>query len=204
MMILVLVGAETPLAYLVIPFAMIGLGLGITGPARTSVILTTPPPRLIGSGAGINSAAGLAGYALGIITSSVFLSGMAGNALASQLRQAGVPQDAIVKLQSAWGGVFARAMSGDYTELPAQAEQALTAHFAPAFTTAMGQTMLVMGILAAAAAVAIYLAMERGLQGSMMQAPAAAGNVAVSIPASAPVPAPDPALEATGGTLEKA
>ena len=188
MISLVFVGTETPLAYLIIPFAMIGLGLGITGPARTSVILTTPPPRLIGSGAGINSAAGLAGYALGVITSSVFLSGVAGTALANQLRQAGVPQDAIAQLQTAWGGVFARAMSGDYTKLPAQAEQAITAHFAPAFTSAMGQTMLVMGVLAAAAAVAIYLAMERGLQGSMMQAPAGAARAPVAAPVNAPEP----------------
>ena len=188
MISLVLVGTETPLAYLIIPFAMIGLGLGITGPARTSVILTTPPPRLIGSGAGINSGAGQAGYALGVITSSVFLSGLAGNALANQLRAAGVPQNAIVQVQSSLGNVFARAMSGDYTELPAQADQALKTAFAPAFTTAMGQTMLVMGLLAAAAAVAIYIGMERGLQGSMMQAPAASAPVTAPVTASMNVP----------------
>lgn len=184
MVVLGLLGTTMPLAYLFIPFGVVGLGLGITAPARTSVILTTPPPRLIGSGAGINSAAGQAGYALGVITSSLFLSGLAGSALASQLRQAGVPQTAIAQLQSAWGGVFARAMSGDYSKLPAGVDQAITAHFAPAFTTALGQTMLVMGGLAAAAAVAIYVGMERGLQGSMMQAPAA----------TAPESAPEPVL----------
>ena len=174
MIVLALVGTETPLPYLIVPFAVVGLGLGITGPARTSVILTAPPPRLIGSGAGINSAAGQAGYALGVITSSLFISGLAGNALANQLRQAGVAQDTITQVQSALGGVFARAMSGDFTKLPANADQALTAYLAPAFTTAMGQTMLIMGGLAAAAAVAIYIAMERGLKGSMMEAPAGA------------------------------
>jgi hypothetical protein len=195
MMLLALVGTATPLAYIVIPFGMVGLGLGITGPARTSVILTTPPPRLIGSGAGINSGAGQAGYALGVITSSVFLSGLAGSALANQLRQAGVPQNVIVQLQSSLGNVFARAMSGDYTKLPAQADQALKTAFTPAFTTAMGQTMLIMGILAAAAAIAIYVGMERGLQGSMMQAPAAAKAATVTAPEFTPVTAPEPTPE---------
>ena len=43
---------STPLALLFFPFALIGFGLGLSGPARTSVILSAPPPRLIGSGAG--------------------------------------------------------------------------------------------------------------------------------------------------------
>jgi len=199
MIVLAPIGTQTPLYYLIIPFTAVGLGLGIAGPARTSVILTAPPPRLIGSGAGINSGAGQAGYALGVITSSVFLSGLAGNALANQLRQAGVPQDTITQVQSSLGNVFARAMSGDYTKLPANADQSLTALFAPAFTTAMGQTMLIMGGLAAAAAVAIYLAMKRGLQGSMIQAPAGAVTAAAAVAAPAVEPTPehiaDPATE---------
>ena len=30
---------DTPLAYLILPIALLGLGLGISGPARTTVII---------------------------------------------------------------------------------------------------------------------------------------------------------------------
>jgi len=172
MIMLSLIGIETPLPYLAAPFAMVGLGLGITGPARTSVILSAPPPRMIGSGAGINSAAGQAGYALGIIASSLLISQLAGESFAGRLRQVGAPDATIAQVQSAWGSVFAGAISGDFARLPVGMEETMVQHFAPTFTTALGQTMLIMGGVVMATAIAIFVAMERGLQGSLIQAPA--------------------------------
>ncbi|MBK8051002.1 MAG: MFS transporter [Anaerolineales bacterium] len=101
------IAVDTPLAYLVVPITILGLGLGITGPARTSVILSAPPPRLMGSGAAINTAAGQSGYALGVIVSSLLVTTLATNALNTQLHQSNASPALIAQVNSAWSSVFA-------------------------------------------------------------------------------------------------
>ncbi len=76
---------DTPLAWLALPILLTGLGLGIAGPARTTVILNTPPRRLVGTGAAINSAAGQSGFALGVIFSSLLITTLADGALRAEL-----------------------------------------------------------------------------------------------------------------------
>jgi hypothetical protein len=160
---------DTPLSYLVLPLTVVGLGLGLAGPARVAVIISVPPPQSIGSAAAINSAAGQSGYALGVVLSSLLVTALADNAFQAQMRLANLPAAVIAQINSVWENVFARAMSGTYTKLPAEASQWVTTQFAPAFTTGLAQTLLVMAGLTAAVAVVIFIAMERGLKGSLME-----------------------------------
>ena len=134
-----------------------------------TVIISAPPPQSIGSAAAINSAAGQSGYALGVIFSSLLVTALADNAFQAQMRLANLPAAVMAQINSVWENVFARAMSGNYTKLPAEASQWVTTQFAPAFTTGLAQTLLVMAGLAAAVAVVIFIAMERGLKGSLME-----------------------------------
>lgn len=154
---------NTPLALLILPIALIGFGLGLTGPVRTSVILSAPPPRLIGSGAGINSAAGQSGYALGVILSSILVTTLADGVLRSQVRAADLPPAALAQLDRLWGSVFARAMAGTYTGLSAEAVAWLRLQFAPAFTAGLANTLVIIAGFVLVTAVFIFVAMDRKL-----------------------------------------
>lgn len=162
---------DTPLAFLVLPIALLGLGLGVSGPARTSVIISTPPPRLIGSGAAINSAAGQSGYALGVIVSSFLVTVLADGALRAQLRRVDLPVEVMTQIESVWKNAFARALSGTYTGLSPEAAQWVTVQFGPAFTSGLAQTLLIMAGFVTAAAILIFVGMPRGLQGSLITLP---------------------------------
>jgi MFS family permease len=63
----------TPYWQIMIPMLIMGFGFGISAPPRTVVVLTTPPPGLTGMAAGVNTAAGQSGYALGIVLSSILI-----------------------------------------------------------------------------------------------------------------------------------
>ena len=159
---------DTPLAFLVLPIAVLGLGLGISGPARTSVIISAPPPRLIGSGAAINSAAGQSGYALGVIASSFLVTMLADGALRTRLQQANLPGDVMTQIESVWKSAFARALSGTNTGLPPEAAQWATTQFGPAFTSGLAQTLLILAGFVTVAAIVIFVGMPRGLRGSLI------------------------------------
>ena len=160
---------DTALAYLMLPIALIGLGFGLAGPARTSVILSAPPQRLIGSGAGINSAAGQSGFALGVMVSSLLVTTLADSALRTQLQAANLPRATRAQLDKLWTDVFARSMSGTNIGLSDEASRWMQMQFAPAFTAGLSDTLLIMALMVAAVAVFIFVAMERGLRGSLMQ-----------------------------------
>ena len=96
------IATDTPYVYMVLPLALMGLGLGIAGPARTVVVLSAPPPSLIGMGAAINTAAGQSGYALGIVWSSFVLTGIANNTFDAQLHQAGISPIVVQSLNNVW------------------------------------------------------------------------------------------------------
>jgi hypothetical protein len=162
---------DTPLAFLILPIGVLGLGLGISGPARTSVIISAPPPRLIGSGAAINSAAGQSGYALGVIVSSFLVTMLADGALRARLQQANLPSEVMTQIESVWKSAFARALSGAYTGLPPEAAQWATTQFGPAFTSGLAQTLLIMAGFVTVAAIVIFVGMPRGLQGSLITMP---------------------------------
>lgn len=172
-----LLQVDTPLVYLMLPMTLLGLGLGISGPARTAVIISAPPPRLIGSGAAINSAAGQSGYALGVIISSFLVTVLADNSYRSLLQQADLPTHVVAQLDSAWRNLFARVMSGSFTDLPPEAAQWMTTQFAPAFTSGLAQTVLVLSGAVTLVAIFIFVGMGRGLKGSLITPPEAIPDV---------------------------
>jgi MFS family permease len=163
-----LIRVDTPLAWLVLPIALLGFGLGITGPARTTVIINAPPPRLTGSGAAINSATGQSGYALGVIVSSLLVTVLADGALRAKLRQANLPGDVTTQIESVWKNSFARALSGAHTGLPPEVAQWVTTQFGPAFTSGLAQTLLILAGFVTVVAIGILVGMPQGLQGSLI------------------------------------
>jgi MFS family permease len=164
-------GVDTPFFYLMFAIALIGFGLGLAGPARTSVILSAPPPRLIGTGAGINAAAGQSGNALGVIVSSLLVTTLADSVLRRLLAVSSLSPAVKAQLDSLWVNAFARAMSGGYLDLGPEATLWLRQQFAPAFTAGLAETLLILAVIVATVAVFIWVGMERGLQGSLIQPP---------------------------------
>lgn len=162
---------DTSLALLIFPITVLGLGIGIVGPARLTVIVSAPPPRLMASGAAINSAAGQSGYALGVIISSFLVTLLADGALRAQLQHSNLPNDMMVLLEGIWKDAFARAMSGAYTGLTPELAQVATTQFGPAFTSGLAQTLLIMAAFLIVVAIFILVGMPRGLRGSLITPP---------------------------------
>jgi MFS family permease len=159
---------DTRYLWLIVPLAVMGLGFGIAGPARTVVVLSAQPPPMIGLGAAVNAASGQLGYALGVIMSSLFVTSMANTSIQAQLRQNGADSALIAQINAAWDSLFAKAMSGDLSSLPPNVAQAITAYFADSFTTGLGQMLLLLALVLTGTAVVIYLGMHKGLRGSFM------------------------------------
>lgn len=103
---------------------------------------------------------------------------LADGAFHAQLRQANLPTATIAQIDSVWGSTFARARSGTYTNLPATATQWVTMQFAPAFTAGLANTLLIMAGVVIAVAIFIFVAMERGLKGSLIPPPEQSANTA--------------------------
>ena len=163
------IATTTSYLYMILPLALMGLGQGIAGPARTVVVLSAPPPSLTGMGAAINSAAGQSGYALGIVWSSFLLTGIANNTFDAQLRQIGISPLVVQRLDSVWNEIFARTVSGNAGETSSDLAQWVNAQFATAYTAALGQTLLAMAGVLAIVAVVLFIGMKRGLKGSFVQ-----------------------------------
>lgn len=166
-----LIQVDTSLAMLIFPITVLGLGVGIAGPARLTVIVSAPPPRLMASGAAINSAAGQSGYALGVIISSFLVTMLADGALRAQLHQSNLPNDVMVQLEAIWKDGFARSMSGATTRLTPELAQVATTHFGPAFTSGLAQTLLIMAAFLFIVAIFILVGMPRGMRGSLITPP---------------------------------
>jgi hypothetical protein len=104
---------------------------------------------------------------------------LADGAFHAQLSQANLAPAVIAQIDSVWQNTLARAMSGNYTRLPLQATQWVTHQFAPAFTTGLAQTLLVMAGLVVGVAIFIYVGMERGRRGSLMTPPVSATSTSL-------------------------
>jgi len=160
---------DTPYWQLVVPFMLMGFGFGVATPARTVVVLTVPPPGIVGMAAGVNTAAGQSGFALGTILSSLLVTIFANQHFTEQLKQANVPPEVINVLSSAYDNVFARVISGDLTRLPESVVQTVTVSFGEAFSVGLGETYLVIAMLLVGSAVAIFLGMNKGLKGTFIE-----------------------------------
>lgn len=187
---LVFLRVDTPYIYLIIPMLVMGFGLGIATVARTVVVLTAPPPGLVGMAAGINSAAGQSGFTLGILISSALVTFFADRHFLQALKETNAPQSMIDAASNAFQNLFSRAMSADYSRVPEGVQETILATFAQSFAVGLAQTFLVLGIVVAVAAVIIYFGMSKGLKASLAE-PFDTTRGAASPPSTAePIPPP--------------
>lgn len=161
----------TPYWQLLLPLLIMGFGFGIAAPARTVVVLTTPPPGLTGMAAGINTAAGQSGFALGVIVSSILVTLFADRYFIRQLEQTNAPAQVLQAASIVFQDIFSRAMAGDLTRLPEDLAQQVVLRFDDAFTAGLALTFVVVGLVLALTAFAIFVGMNKGLKGSFISQP---------------------------------
>jgi MFS family permease len=160
---------DTPYWQLILPFLVMGFGFGIATPARTTVVLTVSPTELTGMAAGVNSAAGQSGFALGAIISSLLVTVFAGQSFVQQLEQTNAPPGVIQAASAIFQDAFARVISGNLEQLPASLADQLTIAFGPAFTAGLGVMFVVVAMMLGITAVIVYFGMNRGLKGTLVE-----------------------------------
>lgn len=162
---------ETPYWQLILPFMVMGFGFGVATPARTTVVLTVSPPELTGMAAGVNSAAGQSGFALGAIVSSWIVTMFASQNFVQQLEQTNASPEVIQAASEMLQDAFARVISGNIEQLPESLAEQLTLSFAPAFTAGLGAMYVIVAMALGIAAIIIYFGMNRGLKGTLVERP---------------------------------
>jgi MFS family permease len=164
---LAFVQVESSYWFLLVPITLIGFGFGLASPARTQVVLSAPPVDLSGSAGAVNTATGQLGYALGVVLSSILVTQLADFAFLKPLVQAGVPEATLSQIKEALPGIFSRAASGEYPNVPQAVLDLASARYDQALTTGMGQMFMVSAVLMFLAAGAILLGMHRGLRAAV-------------------------------------
>jgi len=165
------VQVSTPYWQLIIPLGIIGFGLGLAAPARTTVVLTNATPGMTGMAAGVNTAAGQSGFTLGILISSYMVTYFADMAFLRQLEQNGVPAVVIQSIAAIFQQTFASAISGNLTTLPDAIAQQIVIGFSDAFAAGMVVTFSLLAIVLLAAAIAVLVGMNKGLKASLIDQP---------------------------------
>ena len=161
------VQVESSYWFLLVPITLIGFGFGLASPARTQVVLSAPPVDLSGSAGAVNTATGQLGYALGVVLSSILVTQLADFAFLKPLVQAGVPEATLSQIKEALPGIFSRAASGEYPNVPQAVLDLASARYDQALTTGMGQMFIVSAVLMFLAAGTILLGMHRGLRAAV-------------------------------------
>jgi MFS family permease len=162
---------DTPYWQLILPFLVMGFGFGIATPARTTVVLTVSPPELTGMAAGVNSAAGQSGFALGAIISSLLVTVFAGQSFVQQLEQTNASPEVIQAASVIFQDAFARVISGNIEQLPESLAEQITLAFGPAFTAGLSAMYVVVAAMLGITAVIVYFGMNRGLKGTLVERP---------------------------------
>ncbi len=165
------VQVSTPYWQLIIPLGIIGFGLGIAAPARTTVVLTNATPGMTGMAAGVNTAAGQSGFTLGILISSYMVTYFADMAFLRQLEQNGAPAAVIQSVAAIFQKTFASAISGNLTALPDEIAKQVVIGFSDAFAAGMVVTFILLAIVLLAAAIAVLVGMNKGLKASLIDQP---------------------------------
>ncbi len=124
---------ETSYWFLLVPMTLIGFGFGLAIPARTQVVLSAPPPELVGSAAAINTASGQSGYALGVVLSSILVTQLADLAFLRRLAQAASRKIPWSDPGSA-SGCSPADCSGEYPKVPQAVLDLASARYNHAFS----------------------------------------------------------------------
>lgn len=143
------------------PFVLLGLGAGLGGPARTTVVMGSWPPGIVGGTSAINTAAGQGGYALGVIVSSVLVSRHADRQYLDALSEAGVSPESVDRVATILGDVVNRLLVADYPELPVLVQRLSGVAYSDGFAAGMARMFFIVAIAMFLTALATFFAMTR-------------------------------------------
>ena len=132
-----LLQVDSPFWVMIVPITLLGLAAGLSGPARTTVVLGAPPEGLVNSSAAVNAAAGQIGYALGAIVSSVLVTQHADEVFVSGLTAAGVSAETVTNVSNGLQDFWSRMVAAGYPGLPDAVEALTGVSYAEAFTSGM-------------------------------------------------------------------
>jgi hypothetical protein len=160
---------------MIVPITLLGLSAGLSGPARTTVVMSAPPEGLVNSSAAVNTAAGQIGYSLGAIVSSVLVTQHADQVFVSGLTAAGVSEQTVASISSGLQNFWSRLVAAGYPNLP-DAVKALTGvSYAEAFTSGMAKMFSLVAVAMFVTALVVFAGMRRGLRATWVVLPTDVG-----------------------------
>jgi MFS transporter, DHA2 family, multidrug resistance protein len=151
---------------MLLPVILIGVAGGLGGPARTQVVLSAPPEGLVGEAAAVNTAAGQAGYSLGVIVSSVLVTRYADRIFLDALTAAGVSPETVSSISAALNDLLLRLVATVYPQLPETVTQLTGVSYAEGFTSGMTRMFFWVALAMFVSALALYFGMHRGVRAS--------------------------------------
>jgi len=159
-----LLKVDSPYWVMIVPIALVGLAGGLGGPARTTVVLGSPPEGLVNSSSAVNTAAGQAGYALGVIASSVLVTRYADRLFTDGLAAAGVSADTVARISAELANPISRLLVAGYPGLPEAVTAVTGVSYANAFTSGMTTMFFFVAIAMFGTALVVFFGMHRGLR----------------------------------------
>jgi len=156
-----LLRVDSPFWVMLVPITLVGAAAGLGGAVRTSVVLGARPAGVVSGTAAVNTAAGQAGYALGVIISSVLVTQHADRLFIDGLKAAGVSADVINQVMAGLGTTTGRLMVAQYPELPSVVRELTDVSYANAYTSGMTGMFLLVALAMFATALAMFFGMRR-------------------------------------------
>jgi hypothetical protein len=151
---------------MIVPVTLIGVAGGLGGPARTQVVLSAPPEGLVGEASAVNTAAGQAGYSLGVIVSSVLVTRYADRIFLDALAAAGVPAETVSRISAALSDMLLRLVANVYPQLPETVTQLTGVSYAEGFTSGMTRMFFWVALAMFVSALLLFFGMHRGVRAS--------------------------------------
>ncbi len=164
LLVLSLLKVDSPYWVMIVPITLVGFAGGLGGPARTTVVLGSPPEGLVNSSAAVNTAAGQAGYALGVIASSVLVTRYADRLFVEGLTAAGVSSDTVARVSAGLANPVSRLLVAGYPGLPEAVKSLTGVSYANAFTSGMTAMFFLVAIAMFGTAIVMFFGMHRGLR----------------------------------------
>ena len=127
-------------------------------------MLGSPPEGLVNSSSAVNTAAGQAGYTLGVIASSVLVTRYADRLFIEGLAAAGVSADTVARVSAGLANPVSRLLVAGYPGLPEEVKSLTGVSYANAFTSGMTAMFFIVAIVMFGTAILMFFAMHRGLR----------------------------------------
>jgi hypothetical protein len=155
---------QIPYLALLAPLVIFGVGAGIASPARTAVVLGAAPAGLIGTAAAITSAANLAGYGLGVISSSLMISRIASFFYVRNLKELGFTTEQTAYALTVLQDTILRLGTREFLQTTDSTVKMLAQQYEKAFSTGIGISFAINAGMLFILIVPIWLGMSKGLK----------------------------------------